>query len=122
MIIRSHISILALCLALPILGGCSTMQSLFNKDAAYADFGLDDAEYMEAVYLPDEIDIQPIDASQPLVLERITPVAMAGQLKPIINESIAELDTLKPHEAIYFLSAYPIQRCWLGPGRRLDMG
>lgn len=100
MITRSHISVLALCLALPILSGCSTMQSLFDRESAFEDFVLDDAEYMEAVYLPDELDVQPIDPTQPLVLERITPVAMAGQLKPIVDEPIAVLSELKPHEAI----------------------
>ena len=55
---------------------------------------------MEAVYLPDELDVQDIGATQPMVLERIMPVAMAGQLKPIINEPIAAVSDLKPHEAI----------------------
>lgn len=98
MIIRSPIPLALICLSMTMLGGCSTLQSMFDKPVA--DFQLDDAEYMEAVYLPDELDVQPIDASQPLVLERITPIAMAGQLKPIMDESIAAIETLKPHEAI----------------------
>ncbi|HIG21812.1 MAG TPA: P-type conjugative transfer protein TrbG [Henriciella marina] len=55
---------------------------------------------MEAVYLPDELTVEEIGADTPMIYERIMPVAMAGQLKPIINESIAEIQTLKPHEAI----------------------
>ena len=98
MIIRPPIPFALICLSMTMLGGCSTLRTMFDKPAQ--DFQLDDAEYMEAVYLPDELDVQPIDASQPLVLERITPIAMAGQLKPIIDESIAAIETLKPHEAI----------------------
>ncbi len=98
MIIRSPIPLALICLSMTMLGGCSTLQSMFDKPVA--DFQLDDAEYMEAVYLPDELDVQPIDVSQPLVLERITPIAMAGQLKPLGETPIAAIDTLKPHEAI----------------------
>jgi len=98
MIIRSPIMPFALCFLLPLLGGCSTMQSLFDKPVA--DFTLDEADYMEAVYLPDEMDVQPIYGEQPSVLERIVPVAMAGQLKPVVNEPIATTAGLKPHEAI----------------------
>lgn len=98
MITRPPIPLFALCLVLPVLGGCSTMQSLFDKPVA--DFTLDEADYMEAVYLPDELDVQDIDTTQPVVLEQIMPVAMAGQLKPIINEPIAAVSDLKPHEAI----------------------
>jgi len=81
-----------------MLGGCSTLQGMFDKPVP--DFTLDEADYMEAVYLPDELDVEEIGADAPMVYERIMPVAMAGQLKPIINDSIAELQTLKPHEAI----------------------
>ena len=97
MIIRPPLPLRLLCLCLVFLGGCSHMQAIF--DEAPRDFTLDDADYIEAVYLPDELDIADIDPSAPLVLERIQPVAMAGQLKPLHEEPIAEL-ALKPHEAI----------------------
>ena len=98
MIIRPPIPLALICLSMTMLGGCSTLQTMFDKPVA--DFQLDEADYMEAVYLPDELDVQAIDASQSIVLERITPIAMAGQLKPIMEQSIAAIETLKPHEAI----------------------
>lgn len=98
MIIRPPIPLALLCLSMTMLGGCSTLQTMFDKRVP--DFTLDEADYMEAVYLPDELTVEEIGADTPMIYERIMPVAMAGQLKPIINESIAEIQTLKPHEAI----------------------
>lgn len=98
MIIRPPIPLALLCLSMTMLGGCSTLQTMFDKPVP--DFTLDEADYMEAVYLPDELTVEEIGADTPMIYERIMPVAMAGQLKPIINESIAEIQTLKPHEAI----------------------
>lgn len=98
MIIRPPIPLALLCLSMTMLGGCSTLQSMFDKSVP--DFTLDEADYMEAVYLPDELTVEEIGSETPMVYERIMPVAMAGQLKPVINEQVAELQTLKPHEAI----------------------
>jgi len=98
MIIRSPIPLALICLSMTMLSGCSTLQTLFDEPAP--DFVLDDADYMEAVYLPDELDVQPIEGQQPVIMERIMPVAMAGQLKPLGETPIAAIDTLKPHEAI----------------------
>lgn len=97
MINQSRLLLAGLCLSMTLLGGCSTLQTMFDKPAP--DFALDDADYMEAVYLPDELDIAELDAREPMVVERIQPVAMAGQLKPLHEEPIAEI-ALKPHEAI----------------------
>ena len=60
----------------------------------YDNFTLDDAEFVEAVYLSDETDVTPI------VMERIEPVAMAGQLKPIEARAVAEGPKLRPYQAI----------------------
>lgn len=98
MITRPPITLALICLSMTMLGGCSTLQSMFDKPVP--DFTLDEADYMEAVYLPDKLDVEPIDPEAPLVFERIMPVAMAGQLKPIINEPIAAVSDLAPHEAI----------------------
>lgn len=98
MIIRPPIPLAALLLSMSMLGGCSTLQSLFDKPVA--DFKLDEADYMEAVYLPDELPVEEIISDTPMVYERVMPVAMAGQLKPIMDAPIAEIETLEPHEAI----------------------
>ena len=47
MIIRPPIPLALLCLSMTMLGGCSTLQTMFDKPVA--DFQLDDADYMEAV-------------------------------------------------------------------------
>jgi len=98
MIIRPPIPLALLCLSMTMLGGCSTLQGMFDKPVP--DFTLDEADYMEAVYLPDELNAEEMDAETPMVYERIMPIAMAGQLKPIINEPIATVSDLAPHEAI----------------------
>lgn len=81
------IRIAALFGALSLLGACSTLEP-------FDDFVLDDADYMEAVYLSDSAE------NAPTVMERIEPVAMAGQLKPLFETPIAEGPALKPHQAI----------------------
>ena len=75
---------------LPMLGACSTL----GFDTPAPDFTLDDTEFIEAKYLTDELDVQP------LIMERITPVAMAGQLKPLNESPIALAPSLKPYQAI----------------------
>ena len=69
-----------------VLAACETTDP-------YENFVLDDAEFMEAIYLNDS-------AALPTVMERIEPVAMAGQLKPLNEKPIAEGPSLKPYEAI----------------------
>jgi type IV secretion system protein TrbG len=76
-----------------ILGGASLLGACSTLDA-YEDFVLDDAEFMEAVYLVEE------NQAAPLIMERIEPVAMAGQLKPLREDPIAKGPALKPHQAI----------------------
>lgn len=98
MIIRPPIPLAVILLSMSMLGGCSTLQSMFDKPVA--DFKLDEAEYMEAVYLPDELPVEEMGSDAPMIYERVMPVAMAGQLKPIMDTPIAEIETLKPHEAI----------------------
>ena len=44
MIIRPPIPLALLCLSMTMLGGCSTLQTMFDKPVA--DFQLDDADYM----------------------------------------------------------------------------
>jgi type IV secretion system protein VirB9 len=69
------------------VAGCKTLSPVH-------DFALDDEPYSEAIYLPDSTE------ANPLVMERIEPIAMIGQLKPVYNNKIAEGLTLKPHQAI----------------------
>ncbi|MCI4645921.1 MAG: P-type conjugative transfer protein TrbG [Hyphomonadaceae bacterium] len=73
--------------ALISLGACASTNPHDN-------FVLDDAEFMEAVYLADDPN------GEPLFIERIEPLAMAGQLKPLTESPIAAVPELKPHEAI----------------------
>jgi len=70
------------------LGACSTIQP------GYDEFVLDESEFLEAVYLAENTEVQP------LIMERIEPVAMAGQLKPVTNRLVAEASRLKPDIAI----------------------
>lgn len=70
-----------------LLAGCSSLSPIH-------DFALDDAPYSEAVYLPDHMD------ETPLVLERIEPIAMIGQLKPVDTKQATDGAALKPHQAI----------------------
>ena len=73
--------------ALVSLGACASTNPHDN-------FVLDDAEFMEAVYLADDPN------GEPLIIERIEPLAMAGQLKPLTESPIAAVPELKPYEAI----------------------
>jgi type IV secretion system protein VirB9 len=73
--------------ALVSLGACASTNP-------HDDFVLDDAEFMEAVYLADDPN------GEPLIIERIEPLAMAGQLKPLTESPIAAVPELKPYEAI----------------------
>ena len=73
--------------ALVSLGACASTNPHDN-------FVLDDAEFMEAVYLADDPN------GEPLIIERIEPLAMAGQLKPLTELPIAAVPELKPYEAI----------------------
>ena len=73
--------------ALVSLGACASTNP-------YDNFVLDDAEFMEAVYLADDPN------GEPLIIERIEPLAMAGQLKPLTELPIAAVPELKPYEAI----------------------
>lgn len=73
--------------ALVSLGACASTNPHDN-------FVLDDAEFMEAVYLADDPN------GEPLIIERIEPLAMAGQLKPLTESPIAAVPELKPSEAI----------------------
>ncbi len=84
------IRIVTLLGAVSLLGACSTLQSFDDYD----DFELDNADFIEAVYLADDSDVTPI------VMERIEPVAMAGQLKPLMERRVATGPALKPHETI----------------------
>lgn len=87
---------LTLLICTSMLGACSHLDALFTNTAP--DFKLDGADYMEAVYLPDEQTGE--GGVQPLILERIQPIAMAGQLKPVINQPIAQGPSLKPYQTI----------------------
>ena len=68
--------------ALVSLGACASTNPHDN-------FVLDDAEFMEAVYLADDPN------GEPLIIERIEPLAMAGQLKPLTESPIAAVPELK---------------------------
>lgn len=85
-------------LAISALSGCSTLQGAFKTPAP--DFTLDDAEYMEAVYSPDELDVTTPDGSKSVILERITPIAMVGQLKPIESNRATERFSPEPGAVI----------------------
>lgn len=70
------------------LGACSTLTP------GYDDFVLDEGEFFEAVYLAENTDVEP------LIMERIEPIAMAGQLKPFTERTIAHGPSIKPDIAI----------------------
>ena len=71
------------------LGACSTLGA-----TNIADFKLDDADFIEAVYSPSEGNV----GTQPL--ERIEPLALPGQLKPIKDRRVAAMPKLRPDLAI----------------------
>lgn len=71
------------------LGACSTLGA-----TNIADFKLDDADFIEAIYSPSEGDVE----TQPL--ERIEPLALPGQLKPIEDRRVAAIPKLRPDLAI----------------------
>lgn len=73
---------------LATLGGCETIA------AGYDAFVLDDTEFVEAVYLAENTEVTP------LIVERIEPVAMAGQLKPVTERPVAQTSNVKPDIAI----------------------
>ena len=79
------ISLIAL---IVILGACKTLQPGYDK------FVLDESEFIEAVYLAENSEVTP------LIMERIEPIAMAGQLKPVTKRTIAQVPRLKPDLAI----------------------
>lgn len=87
-----HMRTLTLVAVMPLLGACSTMGQFFSPSEP--DFQLDEGEFFEAKYLADDLEVEP------LILERIEPVAMAGQLKPIEARTISPEVTLPPHEQI----------------------
>lgn len=70
-----------------LLGACSTLGG-----QEYSDFTLDDAAFMEAQLQAEETPIV-------TPMERIEPIAMAGQLKPI-ERPIAEVPAMPPDMAI----------------------
>ncbi len=76
-----------------LLGGAAMLGACETIDP-YDNFVLDDGDYLEAIYLSETAD------AAPTVMERIEPVAMAGQLKPLNEKPIAEGPSLKPHQAI----------------------
>ncbi len=67
------------------LGACSTL-GIKNV----ADFKLDDADFIEAIYSPSEVNVE----TPPL--ERIEPLALPGQLKPIQSRKVAAIPKLRP--------------------------
>ncbi len=71
------------------LGACSTLGT-----TNIADFKLDDADFIEAVYSPSDttVDTAP--------LERIEPLALPGQLKPVEDRRVAAIPKLRPDLAI----------------------
>lgn len=71
---------------LSLLAACETT-------TPYDNFVLDDEDFIEAIYLADNTEITP-------VMERIEPVAMAGQLKPVDDRIVATAPTIKPYQAI----------------------
>ncbi len=71
------------------LGACSTIGA-----TNIADFKLDDADFIEAVYSPSEVNVE----TPPL--ERIEPLALPGQLKPIQSRKVAAIPKLRPDLAI----------------------
>jgi len=82
---------LSFIIALTSLGACTTLQP------GYENFVLDEvdeSEFIEAVYLAENTQVEP------LIMERIEPIAMAGQLKPVTDRAVAEAPRLKPDLAI----------------------
>ncbi len=77
-----------------LLGTVSLLTACETMNDPYNNFVLDEADFMEAMYLSDQSEAAPV------VMERIEPLAMAGQLKPVDNRKIAEGPQLKPFEAI----------------------
>lgn len=81
-----NFSVLALTLG---LGACSTLGA-----TTAVDFKLDEADFIEAVYSPSEVNVD----QKPL--ERIEPLALPGQLKPIKDRKVAAAPKLRPDLAI----------------------
>ena len=81
-----NFSVLALTLG---LGACSTLGA-----TTAVDFKLDDADFIEAVYSPSEVNVD----QKPV--ERIEPLALPGQLKPIKDRKVAAVPKLRPDLAI----------------------
>lgn len=75
-------------LSLAALSACETIQ------AGYDNFVLDESEFVEAVYLPETEEVET------LLVERVEPVAMIGQLKPVTQRPIAQTSSLRPDRAI----------------------
>ena len=71
------------------LGACTTLGA-----KTVADFKLDDADFIEAVYSPSETNVDTAP------LERIEPLALPGQLKPIEDRKVASVPKLRPDLAI----------------------
>ena len=71
------------------LGACTTLGA-----KTITDFNLDDADFIEAVYSPSDATV---DAAP---LERIEPLALPGQLKPIEDRNVASVPKLRPDLAI----------------------
>ena len=70
---------LSFIIALTSLGACTTLQP------GYENFVLDEvdeSEFIEAVYLAENTQVEP------LIMERIEPIAMAGQLKPVTDRAM----------------------------------
>lgn len=78
-----------LLVSVSMLGACST----FSSDKI-ADFSLDDAEFLEAKFVPSDVLVTEAP------LERIQPIALPGQLKPITERPVAEAPRLSPDKAI----------------------
>lgn len=85
-------------LVLAALGGCSTLQGSSKKPAP--EFTLDEADYVEAIYALDETNWDETETPDPIIVERITPIAMVGQLKPIEPPNLSETDGGSPTERV----------------------
>ncbi|MEM6625128.1 MAG: P-type conjugative transfer protein TrbG [Pseudomonadota bacterium] len=68
-----------------LLGACAHFDPIYEDD-----FALDEAEFVEAVYLTED--------AEPLVVERVEPLPMPGQLKPV--EEGEPKPSVRPDKAI----------------------
>lgn len=89
---RKFLTLILVSTSLSGLSACATLDNLFQKNTA--DFELDDLNFTEAVYMPDQTE------AEVTVINQINPLTMAGQLKPLRTVQTQPSIQLSPSAAI----------------------